>query len=52
MRLATQKCGNSAGSPVTMYNFVDEPADPCDRMEMVSRILVESLEPLDAARSA
>ncbi len=37
---------------VNIFTFAGEPADPYERMEMVSLVLVESMEPLEVPRSA
>jgi len=39
-------------SAVNIYTFSAEPTDPYERMEMVSLILVESIEPLEVPRTA
>jgi hypothetical protein len=39
-------------SRVNVYSFSGEPADPYKHMEMVSLVLIESVEPLEAAHSA
>jgi hypothetical protein len=39
-------------SAVNVYTFAGEPADPFERMEMVSLVLIESVEPLEATHSA
>ena len=39
-------------SSVNVYSFAGEPADPYERMEMVSLLLIEAIEPLEAARPA
>ncbi len=39
-------------SSVNVFSFAGAPADPYERMEMVSLILIESLEPLESPRPA
>ena len=39
-------------SAVNIYTFGGEPADPFERMEMVSLVLIESVEPLEAPHAA
>ena len=39
-------------SSVNVYSFAGEPADPYERMEMVSLVLIEAVEPLEAPRPA
>ena len=39
-------------SGVTIFSFVGAPSDPYERMELVSLLLIESLEPVEASRSA
>jgi hypothetical protein len=39
-------------SVVNIYTFSGEPTDPYERMEMVSLILVESIEALEVPRTA
>jgi hypothetical protein len=39
-------------SSANVYAFAGEPADPYERMEMVSLVLIESIEPLEAAHPA
>jgi hypothetical protein len=39
-------------STVNVYTFAGEPADPFERLEMLSLILIESLEPLEASHTA
>lgn len=39
-------------STVNVYTFAGEPSDPYERMEMVSLILIESVEPLQASLPA
>ena len=39
-------------SAVNVYTFAGEPTDPYERMEMVSLILVESIEPIEASHIA
>jgi len=39
-------------STVNLYTFVGEPSDPFERMEMLSLVLIESVEPLEAAHPA
>lgn len=39
-------------SAVNIYTFAGEPADPYERMEMVSLVLVESVEPIEAPQNA
>jgi hypothetical protein len=34
-------------SAVNVYSFAGEPSDPYERMEMVSILLIERIEPLD-----
>jgi hypothetical protein len=36
-------------SSVNVYTFAGEPSDPFERMEMLSLVLIESIEPLEAA---
>jgi hypothetical protein len=36
-------------STANVYTFAGEPSDPFERMEMVSLILIESVEPLEVA---
>jgi hypothetical protein len=38
-------------SSLNVYSFSGEPADPYERMEMVSLLLVEAVEPLEPAQS-
>ncbi len=37
---------------VTLFTFVGDPIDPFERMEMLSRILIESVEPIDTPAAA
>jgi hypothetical protein len=39
-------------SIVNVYSFVGDPADPYERMEMVSLLLIERIEPLEARTQA
>jgi len=39
-------------SAVNIYTFAGEPADPYERMEMVSLVRIESIEPLEAPHAA
>lgn len=39
-------------SSMHVYTFAGEPTDPYERVEMVSLLLLESVEPLEATRSA
>ena len=39
-------------SAVNVYTFTGEPADPYERMEMISLVLIESVEPSEATRPA
>jgi hypothetical protein len=39
-------------STVYVFTFAGEPADPFERMEMVSLVLIESIEALETARPA
>ena len=39
-------------SAANVYSFSGEPSDPFERMEMVSLVLIESIEPLEVARPA
>ncbi len=39
-------------SAVHIYSFAGEPADPFERVQMVSLLLIESIEPLEVARPA
>ena len=39
-------------SAVNIYTFAGEPADPYERMEMVSLVRIESTEPLEAPHAA
>jgi hypothetical protein len=39
-------------SYINIYSFAGEPADPHEKMEMVSLLLVERIEPLEAPTSA
>ena len=39
-------------SAVNIYTFAGEPSDPYERMEMVSLLLVESVEPIETPRPA
>lgn len=39
-------------STVNVFSFSGEPTDPYERMDMVSLILIESIEPLEASRLA
>ena len=43
------KVGRSA---VNVYTFAGEPTDPFERLEMLALILIESIEPLEAAHPA
>jgi hypothetical protein len=36
-------------SSVNVYSFAGEPSDPYERMEMVSLLLIERIEPLETA---
>ena len=36
---------------VHIYTYLGEPADPYERMQMVSLVLVESIEPIESART-
>ncbi len=35
-----------------VYSFAGEPADPYERMEMISLVLIESVEPIQAGQPA
>ena len=37
---------------VTLFTFVGDPIDPFERMEMLSLILIESVEPIDTPAAA
>jgi hypothetical protein len=39
-------------SSANVYTFAGEPSDPFDRMEMVSLVLIESVQPLEATHPA
>ena len=39
-------------STVNVYSFVGEPSDPYEKMEMVSLLPIESVEPIETAHSA
>ena len=39
-------------SYINIFSFAGEPADPHEKMEMVSLLLVERIEPLEAPASA
>jgi hypothetical protein len=39
-------------SYINIFTFTGEPADPFEKMEMVSLLLVERIEPLEAPASA
>jgi hypothetical protein len=39
-------------SSVNIYSFTGGPTDPYERMEMVSLLLIEAIEPLEAPRPA
>ena len=39
-------------SSINVYSFVGEPTDPYERLEMVSLVLIETVEPIEAARPA
>lgn len=39
-------------STANVYTFAGEPSDPFERMEMASLVLIETVEPLEAARPA
>ena len=39
-------------SAVNIYSFSSGPAEPFDRMEMISLVLIESVEPVNSASSA
>jgi len=39
-------------SSIDVYSFVGEPTDPYERREMVSLVLIETVEPIEAARPA
>ncbi len=39
-------------STVNIYTFAGEPADPYEHMEMVSLVLIESIEALEAPHAA
>ena len=39
-------------STVNIYTFAGEPADPYERMEILSLLLIESIEPLEAPHAA
>ena len=39
-------------SSINVYSFVGEPVDPYERLEMVSLVLIESVEPIESARPA
>jgi len=39
-------------SSVNVYTFAGEPTDPFERMDMLSLILIESIEPLEATHPA
>jgi len=39
-------------STVNVYTFAGEPTDPYERMEMISLVLVESVEPIEAPQKA
>ena len=36
-------------SSVNVYSFIGEPTDPYEQMEMVSLLLIERIEPLEAS---
>jgi hypothetical protein len=36
-------------SSVNVYSFAGEPSDPYERMEMVSLLLIERIEPLETS---
>jgi hypothetical protein len=37
---------------VNVFTFAGEPSDPYERMEMLSLVLIESIEPLEVSRPA
>jgi hypothetical protein len=39
-------------SYINIYSFAGEPADPHEKMEMVSLLLIERVEPLEAPAAA
>ncbi|MGL4551992.1 MAG: hypothetical protein ACRC33_12505 [Gemmataceae bacterium] len=39
-------------STVHVYQYIGEPTDPYERMEMLGLVLIESIEPLEAPRPA
>lgn len=39
-------------SSVNVFSFTGEPADPYERMEMVSLLLIERIEPVESASRA
>lgn len=39
-------------SIVNVFTFAGEPADPYERMEMISLVLIESIEPLEVSHPA
>jgi hypothetical protein len=39
-------------STLNIYTYTGEPTDPYERMEMVSLLLIESIEPLEASHPA
>jgi hypothetical protein len=39
-------------SAVNVYTFAGEPADPYEKMEMISLVLIESVEPLETHHHA
>ncbi len=39
-------------STVNVYTFAGEPADPFERMDMVSLVLIESIEPVELPHPA
>jgi hypothetical protein len=39
-------------SSVNVYTFTGEPTDPYERMEMLSLVLIESIQPLEATHPA
>jgi hypothetical protein len=39
-------------SSVNVYTFAGEPSDPFDRMEMMSLVLIESIQPIEATHPA
>jgi hypothetical protein len=36
---------------VNVFSYAGEPSDPYEKMEMISPELIESVEPIEAARS-